>query len=536
MSSAVRVILSQHRPRGFTGRGDKYLAEVAQALRRLLARNQQALVRATSRLPEGRLNQLAALLVEFAEDIHNDIGLWRTLESFNQATFGHPLPLTDREARPDDLKGFDSRRIRHLLWGLWGCLDPEKLPSPTHPDLRRVAEVVSPFLTESFARIPRDSGVKRFLGVSDHYGWDVKRKLVWLGTQSYLFGPLFPAYVEGHGGDPSVATADDFICQHCTPWSGLGATDILAGALDVPDADRETLRHWYERHTAPYRVLSRQDRGNETETIQVCNLVNGQPYTVRVNMPDSPFQPGDLVFGGLTPWRGEWYWSGEQQKWDKLSPAAEADLRKEMLEKNSAISYRYCPERAAFARESVGRHYARFLEYYGDDLVVFPDGLSAAAAEQKKMEAEWQAAPPEKVARLMAERGLTRPCPPMRFPPGFLECDNGIGSFFNPAEGQEYMREFNPVLAGFRKRGQGLTEAEMDGIRHLIESYALSPAFVLRLVQEYGAESIGAAYSVRDFDAAKDLAYLLRRHKGHFYRNRYPSLSLIGEIASSVSS
>jgi hypothetical protein len=36
------------------------------------------------------------------------------------------------------------------------------------------------------------------------------------------------------------------------------------------------------------------------------------------------------------------------------------------------------------AKESLGRHHARFLESYGNDLVVFPDGLSAAAAEQKK--------------------------------------------------------------------------------------------------------------------------------------------------------
>ena len=419
-----------------------------------------------------------------------------------------------------------------MLWGLWGCLDPDKLLSPTHADLRQIAEMVSPFLTESFARLPRDSGVKQFLAGSNHYGWEVKRKLVWLGTNSYLFGPLFPAYVDRTVASPSVGTTDDFICQHCTLWSGLGAIDILAGALDIPEADRETLRHWYERHAAPFRVLSRRDNGKETETIEVRNLVNGQPYTVRMNAPDCPFQPGNLVFGSLTPWRGEWYWSGEQQKWDELSPAAEADLRKNMLEKSSAITYRYCPERAAMARESVSRHHARFLEYYGDDLVVFPDGLSAAAAEQKKMEADWRAAPSEQVARIMAERGLTRPCPPMQFPQEFLECDNGIGSFSDPAEGQEYMRDVQSSSGRFQETGPRPDRSRDGGIRQFIESHAISPAFVLRLVREYGAESIGAAYLIRDFKPDKDLACLLRRHKGHFYRNRYPSLSLIGEVSS----
>ena len=134
-------------------------------------------------------------------------------------------------------------------------------------------------------------------------------------------------------------------------------------------------------------------------------------------------------------------------------------------------------------------------------------------------------------ARFMAERGLTRACPPMKFAKEILECENGIGSFFYPAEGQEYMREFNPVLAGFKKQGQGLTENEVEFIRRFVESNVISPAFVLRMVREHGAQSIGAAYLIRDFEPDTDTAYLLRCHKGHFYRTRYPSLFLIGEVA-----
>lgn len=534
MSSTVREMLAEHRPPGFTGRGDKYLAQVAQDLRRLLDKNQRSLTYSTCRLAEHQLSQLAVLLVEFAEDVHNDIGLWRTLESFNHVCFGQPLPLTARTALREELSGLDSRRIEHLLWGLWRSFAPEKLLSPTHTDLRQMAGKVSSFLAESFARLPHDSGVKHFLCGSSHYGWEIKRKLVWLGTKSYLFGPLFPEYVERHGGSRSVATTDDFICQNCSLWSGLGAIDILAGALDLPETDRATLRLWYERHAAPYRVVTRRDNAKETEIIEVRNLVSGQTYRVRMNTPDCPFQAGQVVFGSLTPWRSEWYWSGEQRLLAELSLAAEADLRKHMLEKESALTYRYCAERVDMARKSVERHHGRFVEYYGNDFVLFGNGLCAAAAEQKRMEAEWQAAPPEKVQRLMKERGLTRACPPLHFPREFLECEQGIGCFFNSAEGQEYLREFNPVLAGLRKRGRGLTDNEMEGIRHLVESPAISPAFVLRMVREHGAQSIGAAYLIDDFEADKDLACLLRRHKGHFYRRRYPSISLIGVVESSA--
>jgi hypothetical protein len=200
-----------------------------------------------------------------------------------------------------------------------------------------------------------------------------------------------------------------------------------------------------------------------------------------------------------------------------------------MLQESSAITNRYCPERAEMARESLARHYARFQAYYGDDLVVFPDGLSAAAAEQKKMTQEWEAAPPEVVAQFMKARGLTRPCPAMHFPKGFLDCEHGVGCFFNPDEGEEFMREFDPVLSGFKKRGVGLTAVELERIRQFMESPAISPAFVWRLVRDHGAESVGVTYAIKDFQAETDLSFLLRRHKGHFFRRRYPTLSLVSD-------
>ena len=63
------------------------------------------------------------------------------------------------------------------------------------------------------------------------------------------------------------------MCSQCTRWSGLGATDILSQALNISEDDRGALRGWYERHFAPYRILSAspafvkrvvQERGGES--------------------------------------------------------------------------------------------------------------------------------------------------------------------------------------------------------------------------------------------------------------------------------
>ncbi|MBI2929902.1 MAG: DUF3843 family protein [Verrucomicrobia bacterium] len=527
MSSAVREFLAASRPRGFSGRGDKYLAEIAQDLRRRLLKTQHDFRFETCRLPDGQLSALASLLVEFAEDIHAEIGLWRALEAHNQQCFGSPLPFFVRADDTTPLAGFDTRRLQHLLWTLWPSFKADVILSPTHKDLQRLAEVASEFLTQRFAVFPKDSGAKRFLATENRFGWEIKRKLVWLGTQSYLFRLLYVAYVGEHGnGEPSIGVTDDFVCQICTVWSGLGVIDVLAGALDVPESDRATLRTWYERHASFYRVLTTKVSGRETEFVTARNVVNGQIYTIRMGMPDCEWRPGLLVFGGLTPWRGEWYWSGEQHTYGPVPEDEEAKLRAEMLAKNSSIAYRYCPKEAETARDRTRDYHGRFVAHYGNDLVVFPDGLSLAAAEQKRMEAEWRAAPPEKVEAAMREHGLTRPVPRMRFPPEFLNHQGGVGAFYNPAEGEEFMSGFNDVLSGLRKRGAGLSDDEQSALWHLMTDGALSPAFVRRLVGEHGADSIAEAFCMRDQPPELALAFLLRCHKGEYYRKRYPSLSL----------
>jgi hypothetical protein len=144
------------------------------------------------------------------------------------------------------------------------------------------------------------------------------------------------------------------------------------------------------------------------------------------------------------------------------------------------------------------------------------------------------AADPEHVARIMEERGLKHPRPPMKLPPEFLNHDQGIGAFSNPDEGVEFMLGFDHLLSGFRKKGRGMTEDELHAVRELMVSAAASPAFVRRLAAEHGAESVGETFLVRDFPADWSLEVLLRRHKGHFYRRRYPSLSLLQPSGSSA--
>ena len=469
------------------------------------------------------LGELAGMLVDFAEDLHNDIGIWAAYERYNIDFFDTALPLIPRTSSDTGVTGIHSDRYRHLLWILYPAFIDGLALSPTHRDLQLVADASSAFLRNEFESVPRDSGVQSFLRAPHEYGWDVKRKLIWLGTRSYMFRAFFANYMDAQnedGGD--IGRTDDFICQECTRWSGLGAIDILAGVLELSGDDRKDLRTWYERHAAFYKLLSVND-----ETLEALNIISDQLYQIRINMQRHPFEPGKLVFGSLVPWRGEWYWSGEQKLWGDASDVDVDDIKQSMKRQNSLIVCRYWKEYEAQVRQRAADLHDAMMAYYGKDLILYPDGLSMAADWQKEFRCHWESKDQQQVKEIIEKHGLKDGRPEMTMPTDLLEHKNGLGVFINPDEGKEIMQDFTSVIAGLRRKGERLAEDEECCLRGFFEADAISPRFVRRVLDEYGSESVKTAFLLRGEQSGCWLDYLLRSHKGQFYRKRYPFVSVI---------
>jgi hypothetical protein len=193
----------------------------------------------------------------------------------------------------------------------------------------------------------------------------------------------------------------------------------------------------------------------------------------------------------------------------------------------SQVVYRYCPALAAKAREFLGKHYQQFLDYYGTDLVTYPDGKMMAADLQKFHQSQFASVPKEDVEALLKRHHLAAPSPQVDWSPDLLACDDGIGVYFNPEEGQEMMMSFDEVRRGFQKQGRDVSEEESDMIRQFLYADAISPQFVRKLIQDYGDASIATAFLVPQECDTYYVEYLLRRYKGHFYRKRYPSLTIV---------
>lgn len=502
-------------PEGYTGKGDEQLIEIHRKLKRLLGKALKSIADEALNLPPAARDQIAGVLVEFAEDLHNDIGIWRSYEQYNREFFGTPLPLILLPGEEIDGKDLLVHRVHHLLWNLYPEFDPDLILSPTYDPLYLLSEQIADCLEKQFEKMPKDSGVRKFLHEPNAYGWDVKRKLVWLGTRSYLFRFLFGNYLEINDAAPDIPIIDDFICEETTTWSGLGAIDILAGVLDISDAQRRELRSWYERYLAMYRVTaSDMDAG----TLTVRNLLNEKLSVVNVGEDMvKTLSSKKYILGNLVMWNGEWYWSGEQHGYAKLTKKQVQQFKDDFMISMPNVVYRSCDDLAKKARDIVQMHYDEFVKYHGSDLILYSDAHTLINDLQKQI-------------RVMNEetslvQGAFETL--VENSDAFDEMVNGIAVYFNPDEGQEMMEDFNEVISALNKKGVDLTDDEEDSLRALIFNGVISPNFVHRIVREYGSQSLAAAFFIDDTRNDLFLDYLLRKYKGHFYRKRYPTISLM---------
>jgi len=182
-----------NRPQGFEGAGDKHLPDIVARLTALLIEVQDAMwFFGYLYLSDEWLQTLAMVLVEFAEDLHNDIGLWRSLEAYHQAFYGTPLPVIVPPGKRWRGKKLMEARVRFLMAVLYPFMQDGLILAPDDEGLPEMSRPVATFLIEAFAEVPRGSGIKEYLNQPVHHAWDVNDRLAWLGSHPIYFASSLP--------------------------------------------------------------------------------------------------------------------------------------------------------------------------------------------------------------------------------------------------------------------------------------------------------------------------------------------------------
>jgi len=473
-------------------------------------------------LSSGGRHKLAEVLVEFVYDLQNGIGLWLTLERYNREFFGTPLPFVLRKNQKIESLLISPYRLQYLLWCKYSHYKPDMIMSPTHKGLVELATQLALFINQHIRLKMKAPSIGQFLFSDNEYGWDVKRKLVWLGQYTYLFRDEYQAYMDNLDGEQSIERTDDFICQETTAWSGLGVIDFLAHILNINESQQAELKSWYERHVSVYEIVT------VTKDVQIAkNIVTRENYTIRTNQIIPGMVEESFVYGSLVPWSGEWYWSGTQNLLGQNLTENIIQEIKTDLTKRSAIVYRYAKDLLKQAQEHTEKYYTDFVKQFGDELVIFPDGYKMAAALQNMSKKQFENLDREAQLDMQEKHSLKNPWSNFNFPQNLLENDDGIGLFFEKSEGLQMMTFFSDVQSGLEKRGERLNDDELEALRGFIMSHNTSPSFVSKLLNGPKIRSIKEAFLLRNQNNEMVVQFLLRKYKGDYFRNHYPNMSVV---------
>jgi Protein of unknown function (DUF3843) len=517
-----------NRPDGIFTATDKRLSAIAQSVEQFLRKDGSPLL---IFLDASQFLQLAIMMTEFGEDTWYELGMWDALEAHNLQIFGNPLPFSKPEKEEASDFPFDEYRLSHFLWNAMMVLRGEEYFSPHHMSLLPLAERLSYFLEKKFEGLPRQSSVKKFLSSPNTSGSVVKRKLVWMGTKSYLFRVLCNHYLYEHDAldaevNEQIPCIDDFLCQECTLWSGMGVLDVLAHTLSLTETQKEEVLSWYERHFAYYEIL-----GFEKNGLKAKNIITGTVYEFPEETKShfSPFKKGMVIMGACVPFDGKWYWSGIQRQLGSVSRHDLGRLKAEFCKKSSSIVYRYDKERAAKAAEQTKGYHAAFVEFFGSDMAEFKTGREAANAMIAKLEYQQKKIlGDEKFEKQKEKFRLADITAESVYSPEFLEEDGGICAFSNPGIGDELITHFFAFKKSLKKQGKGLNMEELELLQDFFMTDTISKEALERLAAEFGKDSFATAFFLHKkpkywFD------YLLRKFKGQDFRNRYPNLTILDE-------
>jgi hypothetical protein len=503
-----------HRPEGFSGKGDWELRSTARKVREAILNAQKNYQRESLIFEKQWPTVLAELLTEFAEDLHNDIGIWKVYEEHNQGLFGEPLPLTrqaDGAALP---QGLCKARVHHFLWGIYTGIVPELALSPSHPDLLALVEAVLPPLEHGFSRTSKDSGVKQFFGEPVSEAWQVKKTLLWLGKGSYFFRMFCDVYLAENVPDKDdpqfdanlIKATDTFLRKGRTAWSGLGCIEVLSGIMDLSESERADLLAWGDVDSHYFYIHTIGQRH-----VDAKELFSEKEYRIEIDFPKNPFKTKTLARGVIYAWKGDWRWSGNQDIYSNIDEDKLKEIHDSILEKNPSLAQGKDPECEQNARDSLKRLCETCQSRNGGSFTVFPSGEAcsdflkeAILNHNKDLSCEEQ----ETLQTVLKALGLHDAGVDAI---GSLEGE--VAASFSPEKLICMVPKFTAVREAIESSAESWTPEHAESLFMFVANPNITEKLIHQACESHGMENVKRTFHLEECQSAQWLDMLLIRLK-----------------------
>lgn len=500
-----------------------FYIELIEAMTDFYLKNQKKFVDQTLVLNSDDAMNLVWRIAGYLEDVVNQIGIFKAVTAKNQEIFGTPIPLFVRDTEHFSPDIVNKQATAYLVWDFFTETREDLIFSPTHDDLQTIAGEIYGYIKKQVKNVPRSSKLKNFITLTGKKdGGFIKRRLIWLGLDSYLF--RFAAINYMTGEEKRISTVEDFLMQMNTKLSGFTPLDIFVRMVDLEQESKEELQKWEEPYIALYYV---EDETREYWTVK--NMVNKEDYRVWKDYGTSetadPIKKGIFCLGGIVPWQKEWRWSGEQAILHSLDSDKITEIINILKINSPHMIYRYCKKLRKKACEQAKAEYEFFISHFKTNLITFNSGFTMRECLKKY----YQAFNKLKLEKMSEEEkkkyNLKDGIPPMDWPEFLLESAD-TATFYVAGKGMDFLTGFQGFLKALDKKGLNLTEDDQEAIYGYVTDTVIPYQLFHHLKKDYSFESVKCAFLIEEWNEKVDLEFLLRCYKGKQYKKKSPNITL----------
>jgi hypothetical protein len=342
-----------------------------------------------------------------------------------------------------------------------------------------------------------------------------------------IFDEVLAAYPEvavSGSYEQMVVLLDYFVLEHRLASGRRVVEQFVRARGDLPAADRAIVGAWADVVHGPFEVLSRSG-----DTVTALNLVDDLTYRIRATAGPKPLEAvvaGSFLLARIVPLADEWLLTGMSSV---LPPDSEDEalvLAFDRALKAPEAVYRN-PEKLARAWDIQAVDRARFVEYFGTDVLVLP-----GAEVQERMNGYYA-----HMHRSTAPGADSEAAPDamVDLPPELL-ASNGVGVIYDERDGLGYYGRFGEVCAAFEDPALVERPTYCALVRGYLDDNTVEPSVLTRLA---GADCDRASALFRrllrkpTFDWARDGEALLRRRKSAYYAR--PILPKVSPVSDRLS-
>ena len=261
----------------------------------------------------------------------------------------------------------------------------------------------------------------------------------------------------------------------------------------------------------------------DQDTVLTYEHLRQREYVIKSNKPGflaKRVSPGYYMIARIVPWYDHYYFSGSSAMFPPEAEKQLAEMIEDMRGKYPELAREEMDEemiqKALDAQEEMCR---AFVEFFGDDEVVFPTGREMA----KGMEAfcryhlfeHVQESTGKTLAQQAREAGVEPKLPEQGYPPELMKAEE-IGVLVDQKEGFVLLPEYGT----FRRIFTEEDFQSIPGYRQLIYGYleadTIPPLPFQRMVERHPEQAqrvFRAVLTRRRFSLERDFPWLMRRYK-----------------------